>query len=475
MLSLALLLSACGPKEPVQPAVDYRATPPQPLSPRPFQLPELTTGTLSNGVTVVVVENHEVPLVYVQMEFEHGSWTDPADRPGLASVTMDMLNEGAGGMSATALSGALRSLASELSTGTSLDGASISLKTLKANLAPSLDLLATVALEPDFPDEDWEVMQARRLQNLDAARQDPRRISRRAWSRLMYGEQYAGNLTTTASYQAITPDEMRGWYSAHVVPASTTILVGGDTTLAEIQPLLEARFGSWEASGATPTPPTADSLPAHEGSTIYLIDKPGAPQSVVRVGQFVGQQTDELADAFQMANMAVGGQFIARINMNLREDKGWTYGTSSWVSYNRLPGLWTTSASVVTPHTADAIKEILTEIRGPTTDRPLTEEELQAGKGALLGKWPLRFENPHYILDSTVSVRRYNLPDDWLTSYPARIRAVDLEAASAAWSSWIAPDDLTILVVGDAAQIQEDLASLELPVIVTDADGNPLQ
>ncbi len=473
MLTLSLLLAGCGPKEPVQAAFD-RTVKPAALAPRPFQLPDIVEGTLSNNIPVAVVENHEVPLVYVKVVFEAGSWQDPAGRPGLASVTLDMLNEGADGMSAEELSSAGRRLAASLGTGSGLDGAEVSLKALKSNLEPSLELMADVILRPDFPEDDWRVMQQQRLQDLTAARQDPSRIARRAWSRLMYGDSYAGNLTTAESYSAITTDEMRDWYTAHLHAGTASILVGGDITLDEILPMLEAQLGSWPAlPDEAPTPPDASGLPEHTASTIYLIDKPGAPQSVLRIGQFVGGQTDPAADAFQLANMVVGGQFIARINMNLREDKGWTYGAWSWVGYNHLPGLFAVGSSVVTPHTTDANTEILSELSGPTGERPLTTEELEAGRGNLLGEWPLKFENPDYLLDRTVDVRRYSLPDDWLRSYPDRIRAVTMTDAAAAWSSWIDPGRLVILVVGDAAQIREGLETLSLPIVTLDADGNP--
>ena len=477
MLALSLLMIGCGPKEPVQPAVTFdRTAKPQPLAPRTFQLPDINEGQLSNGVPVVVVENHEVPLVYVKVVYDVGSWRDPADRPGLASVTLDMLNEGAGGLSAEELSAEGRRLAASLGTGSSLDGAAVSLKALRSNLSESLDLMAKVVLSPDFPEDDWDVLQQQRLQDLAAARQDPSRIARRAYSHLMYGDTYAGNLTSAESYSAITTAEMKSWYTGNLHAGNATILVGGDTTLSEIQPLLEERFGAWAAlPDEAPTPPSSADLPEHTTSTIYLIDKPGAPQSVIRMGQFVGARTDEAADAFQLANMVVGGQFIARINMNLREDKGWTYGAWSWVSYNHMPGLFGAGSSVVTPHTAAAISEILSELSGPTGDAPLTEEEFEAGRGNLLGEWPLKFENPDYLLSRTVDVRRYGLPDDWLSAYPDRIRAVTMEQASEAWASWLDTSRLVILVVGDAEQIKEDLQGLSLPIVMLDADGNPTE
>ena len=279
-LLLALPLIGCGPKEPPQPVIPPidRTVKPEPLAPRAFQLPAIVEGELSNGISVAVVENHEVPLVYVKVIFEAGSWLDPVDQPGLASVTLDMLNEGAAGKSAEEISSAGRQLAATLGTGAGLDGSTVSLKSLRTNLEPSLDLMADVILRPDFPDDDWAIIQQQRIQNLDAARQDPTRIARRAWNHLMYGDTYAGNLTTADSYSAMTTDDMRQWYTANLDSGEATILVGGDITLAEVQPMLEARFGSWPAlPDEAVMLPTADGLPAHEATTIYLIDKPGAP------------------------------------------------------------------------------------------------------------------------------------------------------------------------------------------------------
>ena len=437
----------------------------------------MSTGELSNGVKVVVVENHEVPLVYIRVALDSGSWTDPADRPGLADATLDMLNEGAGGLTTDEISQRLRALAAELGTGAGLDGAVVSLKALKQNLAPSLDVLSTVVLTPDFPASEWEVIQAQYIQDLNAVSQDPRRISGRVWRQLMYGEEYSGHLNTVASFEAMTTREMRRWHEDHVQPDSTTILVGGDTTLAEVTPLLEARFGAsvFPADGAeAPVFDVERSAPAATPGTIYLVDKPGAAQSVVRISQFVGERTAPDAAALQLANMAVGGQFSARINMNLREDKGWTYGASSWIRYNRLPGVWSAYTSIITDKTADGVREMLAEIEGPLRDAPITEAELASGKGDILGSWPVRFEQPGYLLGQTLEVDRYDLPDDWLSGYPNRIRSVDLAAAQEAWADTIKPEELIILVVGDADTVRDGLAELGRPVVELSVDGTPL-
>lgn len=478
-LSLLLLAMACGPKTPTAAAPayvapDYRSAAPAPLATRPWELPVSHTGTLSNGLNVTVVENHELPMVYVQLVFTSGGWTDPKDRAGLASVSVDMLNEGAGGLTAAQLSGELRKLATSLGTSAGQDGSTISMSCLKKNLDPSLDLMAKVLLQPDFPKADWELLQKQRLQDLKAAREDPRRISARAWDHLLYGDEYAGLNTSEAAYKAMTISEMKAWTSKHLVPQNAMLLVGGDTTLAEITPLLEARFGKWAAGSAT-TPPARDSVAAQtpEKTTVYLVDTPGKSQSVLKIGGSVGYPDTPDWESFELANRSMGGAFTSRINMNLREEKGWTYGARSGANTSYAPSVWEVSTSVRTDVTGDAVSEVMRELRESLDTRPLTPAELDDARGSLLGTWPLQFEGPGFLLGQAEEAWRYGRPADWMSGWPDRVRGADLNAVQAAWKLRIDPDRLTILVVGDAAVVTPMLAELGLPIVTLDVDGNP--
>jgi zinc protease len=426
---------------------------------------------------VVVVEEHEVPLVYVRLTSNMGAWTDPDKKPALASVTMDMLNEGAGGRDAAALSAELRRLGAGLDTGASTDSSSVSLDVMKKNLAPSLDLMADVIMRPSFPKSDWELLRKKRLASLSEARESASDMAGRAWNHMMYGDGYIGRLSSEAGYAAITTKDMKKWWSLHIVPQHSILLVGGDITLEEALPMLESRFGAWKNPRrvASHDPPSAEALPTFTESTIFLVDKPEAPQSVVRGGLFVGGQTDADWPAFNLANMAVGGQFTARINMNLREDKGWTYGARSSIRHGSLPGLWSASGNIVTPHTAEAVSEIIKEITEARAERLITTDELNAGRGGLLGTWPLEFEDPGYLLGETAEMWRYDLPDDWLSGRIARYQAVTLDQANAAFQAHVDPGKLVFVIVGDAATIKEPLAALGLPVVMIDADGRPVE
>jgi len=472
-LTLFLML-ACVPKAPpATPLPAHRLVTPDPLAPRAFEAPTTSTGTLSNGLEIVVVENHEVPLVWVSLYIDRGNYTDPEGKAGLASVTMDMLNEGAGEYDAAGLSKAVRSLASSMGTSSSNDSSAITVKSLTKNLGQTLDLMSLVVKSPTFPQADWDLMRTKRLADLEAARNNPRQIHSRVWNKLMYGDTYKGVMRSEEDYKAISTKDMQAWYSANFAPGPARIYVGGDTTLDEVRPLLEARFGDWEAEAKPALAPT--SMPERAKAThIVLVDKPGAPQSVVKVGQRV--ETRKAEDFFpaMLANACYGGMFTARLNMNLREDKGWTYGARSSLSHSQVDSVWGAGAAVKTDTTADSVSEILRELKESQADRLFTQEELDGTRGYILGKRPLNFENPGYLLGEARDIWIYDLPQDWVTRYPEAVRGVTIEAAHTAWKRWIDPSTLTILVVGDAATVRPKLEALGLPISEVDADGQPV-
>jgi zinc protease len=453
----------------------WRNTQPEPLAPRVFQLPEATSGTLSNGVEVSVVENHEMPLVNVRIAFDQGGWTDDPKAVGLASVTLDMLNEGAGKLDAAGISKATKAIAANVGCGAGDDSASVSLDVLTKNVEPGLDLLAMVLLQPTFEQDDWDIMKMDRIASLASARNNPRSIASRVASRLQYGNGYQGMLRTEEAYEGITTKEMRAWWRANLTPGNARIYVGGDTTLETIMPLLEARLGEWSGEASGQDKPSATEPNVRE-TTIFLVDKPGAPQSVLKAFRRLDIERGD-ADWFNMymANMMYGGMFSARLNLNLREDKGWTYGARSGTGSNYTKGMWTASTSVKTDTTADSISEILREINDAQSTRPFTADELVASSGYLLGSRPVRYENAGTLMGELQGNWLYGLPEDWITAYADNIRGVTLEGAQAAWNKHVISDELSILVVGDKATILEGLEALKLPIVNLDSDGNTME
>ena len=469
LISCFSLSIGCSSKQAMD--TSWRATKPEPLSPRSFQLPEATEGTLSNGVQVFVVENHEMPLVNIRIAFDQGGWTDDAEQVGLASVTLDMLNEGAGALDAAGISKEAKRLAANISCGAGTDSASVSLGVLTKNVEPGLDLLASILLEPTFEQDDWDIMRRDRIADLASARNNPNSISSRVAGRLQFGENYRGLLQTEEAYNNISTDNMRAWWNQHLTPGNARIYVGGDITLDAVLPMLDSRLGDWKGNASTENKPAFAEANVTQ-TTIFLVDKPGAPQSVLSVFRRLDMARGD-AEWFDlyMANMMYGGMFSARLNMNLREDKGWTYGARSRAGSDYTPGIWRASTSVKTDTTADSISEILREVNEASGDRPFTEDELAASSGYLLGSRPVRYENAGTLLSELQSNWLYGLPEDWITAYADNIRAVTLEGAQLAWNKHIVPQEFSILVVGDKATIHESLQGLDLPIVELDSDG----
>lgn len=454
------------------PAFD-RSVRPAPLEASNFELPKMETGTLSNGMEVVVVENHEIPVVQVRAIFTTGDWSDPAGQEGLVTATMDMLNEGAGDMDALEISAALRKMASSVSTGSSSDTATVRADSLVKHLEPTLDIWAQVWLEPTFPASEWERIQKQYLLDLEASRKDPNSMAWTVTDRLLYGDSYDGRSWSEESLGAVDTESMAAWHQAHLVPANGTILVGGDITLAEILPLLEERVGSVAPGEPTEAPSFAGTQPTE--TTIYLVDKPGAAQSVVQAVRFVDGRAEDGYWPVVVGNTAWGGMFMARLNMNLREDKGYTYGARSSIYEGAGGALWVASSSVQSEVTAPAMAELFKELSEVQEPRPLSADEIAYAKSNRVLGYPGAFETVDYLLSSRSEVWRYGLASDWEEQYIPSVRAVSPEAAQAAFVEQVASQPLLVTVVGDLASIQESVEALGYPVVVLDVDGNVVE
>ncbi|MBN1337654.1 MAG: insulinase family protein [Deltaproteobacteria bacterium] len=466
---LALLMAGCAHPVPPDAAVSL----PDPLPPRPFRLPEIHEGRLSNGLPVIVVEQHETPMIWVQVSFSTGGWADPPGLEGLASVTLDMMDEGAGSLDAVGLSRSLDRMASTLSARAGLDSAAVTASCLAWNLAPTLDLVALVLRQPTFAPAEWGLLRSRRLEELKEADDQPEVIATRVLDRVLYGDAYAGRRAEEASYGRMGPADMRAFATAHLHAGNALVEVGGDTTLEAVLPLLEARLGTWQVLPPDPDPTPTVHPPT--SVTLHVVDRPDAPQSVVRAGRFAGQRTDPDHWAFTLVNQALGGQFASRINMNLREDKGWTYGARSSTLVSFAPVEWVASTSVARDVTADTVREIVGEVQGLLGDRPLTEDELEFARRSFVGGWPARFEEPGTLLAQVEEIRRYGLPSTWVEDTLPGIRAVTLASADAAARRRLSADELVVVVVGDMVRIRPSLDALGWPVTVHDRRGRAVE
>jgi predicted Zn-dependent peptidase len=464
------------PPEPTPaPAAFVAPTRPRPpaLDPRPIVTPPAERGTLSNGIPVIVVTNREVPLFSARLVARVGVDLDPRGREGLVGAAFDLLDEGAGGLDRAAIAAAADKVGGYVSSGAGRDVGQVAVGGPVAHADALLDLWATVIRAPDFPADAWQVAQAKRIADLQARAEDPNAIAGRAIARLTWGEAYAGRLPTEASYAAITTKDLAKLYKRAIAPTDVVVLVGGDVSLAEVQPKLEAALGGWRPKGrrlaprATPTP--------FAGEVVHVIDKPGAAQTVILSAHPVAGRQDPAWWPVSLANTMFGGAFTARVNMNLREDKGWTYGARCGLDDGMGPTIWACSTSVQADKTVPALAELRRELADTRGARPFTAEELAFFLGFRTSSLYGAFETPDQLLGELQTIWTYRLPDTWIDDTIPKLEAVSLEAAQAAWRAAIDPGRVAWLLVGDAARWRGELDALGVKVVTLDRDGRPTE
>lgn len=455
-------------------AKDRPAPLPEPLKPRPMQIADPEIGKLSNGIEVRVASNHEVPLFEVRLVVGVGSYADPVGKEGTTLLAFDMLDEGAGNRDAAAIATELKRLAGDVGSSAGPDSGTVAAAGLKRNLEPILDVWTDVIRRPTFPEKEWSIVQNRVVSGLELASEDANEIARRAYRRLVWGDGYIGRSATKETVGGLQRTDVQAFYGKHVGPDNAIILVGGDVTLAEILPILEKRLGDWKVDGFQEVPVVAETARA-DGEVIYLIDKPGAAQSVVRGVTTIGTLED--ADVFDLmvGNYMFAQDFTGRVNLNLREDKGYTYGASCMPIYIHGPGVFMCNTSVRTDATAKSLIELRKEVADVLGSRPMTDQEIATAKDSMAFGWPTGFETTGRLLDLEFEIWRYGKPEDWAAEYIPNVRKVTPASANAALKKALVPAQMFWLVVGDKAVIREELRALGLPVLELDRTGRPLE
>jgi zinc protease len=439
------------------------------------KLPAFHRALLPSGLKLIVAERHDVPLVRMRLLVDAGYAADQAAAPGTARLAGDMLDEGTTTRSALEISDELQRLGAQLGTGSDLDTTSVSLTALKANLDPSLALFADVVRRPSFPAAELERLKRQQLAAIQQEGAQPFGLALRVLPRLIYGEGHAYSLPLTgsgyaASVEKITREDVARWHSTWFKPGNATLVVAGDTTLAEIRPKLEAVFAGW-ADGAVPRKNVAAVEPkAH--AAIYVYDRPGALQSTILCGHAASPRANPQDIEQQVMNTVLGGQFTSRVNMNLREDKHWSYGAGTLFWDARGPRPFLAYAPVQTDKTKESVQELLKEMRGIAGDRPPTAEEVQAARDAMTLSLPGQWETTGAVLGSIGEIVRFGFDDRYYDGYAAKVRAVSPSDAAAAARS-VKADKLVWVIAGDRAKIEPGLRELGLgEVRAIDADGN---
>jgi zinc protease len=456
-------------------AVD-RTKPPQ-LPPAPaLKLPVVQTATLGNGLTLAVVEMHKVPVVDVEVMLDAGAARDPADAPGLATFTAAMLQQGAGTRGALEVADEAAFLGAELNTTASFDGAVASVHVPKRRLEAALDLLADVVLRPAFSDSEVNRQRALRGAQLVQQRDEPVAVANVAFPAIVFGaaHPYGHPLNgTDAATAALARPRVVEFYRTYYRPEAARVLIVGDINLAEARRLVAARFGAWERA-PVPAFPTAGA-PALAARAVYLIDKPGAAQSVIRIGHVGPPRTTPDWYTLDVLNTILGGAFTSRLNQNLRETHGYTYGAFSQFAVRRLSGAFVALASVVTAKTDSSLIEFLKELRR-IRDEPVPAAELAKAKAYVTLGLPGDFETTGGAGARFRELLVYGLPLDYYAQYIQRINAVTAADVQRAARQYIDPDHFDIVVVGDKSQIDAGIKALnEGPVLYRDAWGQEIK
>ncbi|NNE44238.1 MAG: insulinase family protein, partial [Gemmatimonadetes bacterium] len=457
-------------------AVDYSTLPEGEPTP-PLVAPEIHRKTLPNGLRLAVLTHDELPLVRLNLAFRSGTAADPEGLGGLADLAGDMLMEGTARRDKFAYSDALDAIGTDLGLWTNTDFATMWMLGLRSNLDETLDLMAEAILEPAFPEKEFEDQKTRRLTDIRRQKDSPRTISQIATRRILFGDGHPYSRIGSGvveSMEAITLEDVKEYAAANFTPGNATLVAVGDITLEDLEKLVNRHLGKW--TGPAPEQGAVPAPPARSGRVVYLIDKPGDSQSTISIGHpGIARNHPDWEKVF-VANRVFGGQFSSRLNLNLREDKGYTYGARSSTMEHAGPSAYTMSARVQTEVTAEALVEFMKEYEGVAGGTPITQDELEFAKNSVVMGYPREFETIGQLANAVTEQVVYGLPDDNFARYPERIAAVDLKTVNGTAASHFDPENLAIIVVGDREVIEDSIRALNLgPIRYADANGVVLE
>ncbi len=446
---------------------------PEPKAEPVFNPPTPTRTTLSNGMGISVIEQRGLPIVAFGMLMDAGASRDPEQLPGLAGFTAQMLPEGTTSKNSQEIAQAFEFIGSRISAEGRREYTLLSAETLTKHWPTALELTADLVLNPSFPDHEVERVRREHLTELRRGKDEPNAVAEQLMAGLVfqrdsgYGHPLSG---TENSIGALTRDDMVRQFSQDYNPANANLIVVGDVSIDEVAKRAEEIFGSWKG-GDSSANGVATIAPSNGTATIYLVDRPGAPQSVIRAMHTTIPRLHPDYLGLTLMNYAFGGQFSARLNQNLRQEKGYSYGYQSHVQWFRGPSLMLAGGSVQTEVTKESVFETLKEFNEVRGSRPISAEELDNSKQSVLRSFPANFERPGAIMGQVLQMVQFGLPDDYLQTVRSNVEAVTLDEVHRVTQELVRPDQLKILVVGDRQQIEKGLRELDIPTVILDVDG----
>ncbi len=469
----AVVLLSIAPS--AQQALDRKKIPAPAKTPE-LRVPAWTKSTLANGADLIVAEKHDLPLISFSITFMGGAnQFEPAGKQSAASLTAALLSEGTKSRDAEALSNALQLLGTSINSSVAGESGSISFRSTAAKFPATLDILAEMLVTPTFPQAGLERLRGQRLVQLTQARAQTGAIANRVFPRVVYGDAHPyGRVVTEESLKAVTRDDIAAFHKAYYQPGRALITVVGDTSAAAVKPIIEKALAPWTKAGDKPSftfPP----VEAPKATTIFLVDKPGAAQSTFAIGRPGPPRNTPDYFALQVMNTILGGMFQSRLNANIREEKGYSYGVGSQFSYGKGPGAFSAFGDIVTDKNDAALVEFMKEFKGILGARPITDDELSVAKDALVQRLPATFASVSSINNALTTLWTQQLPDDYYQQFAKKIAAITREDVLRVAKQYVTVDHFAIVIVGDKSVIEGPLKAANIaPIVYYDIEGNPV-
>jgi zinc protease len=475
-IAAVLILALAGSAAIAQQSFDRSKIPPPGKAPD-LHVPAWTKYSLANGAELIVSEKNDLPLVSFRITFQGGtSQLEPATRRGVAVLTAGMMKEGTKTRDGEALSNAQQLLGTSINVNVGSENGSIAFQSTTSKFPQTLDILADMLLNSTFPQDALERLRAQSLVSLTQGRDQPAAIATRVFAKILYGDLHPfGQNLTEESLKAITREDVVAFHNAYFLPGRALITVVGDVKPASVKATIEKSLVAWSRAGEKPAF-SYPALPPTHPMTIFLVDKPGAAQSTFAIGNPGPPRNTPDYDALQVMNTIFGGMFQSRLNANIREEKGYSYGVSSNFAYGKGPGAFRSGGDMVSAKTDAALVEFMKELRGIGGARPVSDDELKTAKDSLIQRLPGTFETVFSVNNAIVSLWTQGLPDNYYQQYISRISAVTKDDVVRVAKKYIDMEHLTIVIVGDRASIEAPLRATGIaPIALTDIEGKVLQ